>query len=129
MISPALSWDFWNWDWAQFALFFILGAAPIQTVFVLAYGLFSPFWREPIGRALLGKSFMLAALLDVIFIAYVTHTAVPRPVATFLYGGTLVGVTWQLVAFSRIRWGRDGRARQAGLWHIALARFRRFRDR
>jgi hypothetical protein len=47
------------------ALALVLVAAPAQTLFAIIYGLWSPWWRSLIGRALFTKAIALALLIDI----------------------------------------------------------------
>lgn len=47
------------------AVLLILAAAPPQTAFAIIYGLGSPWWRSPVGRALFTKALGLALLIDI----------------------------------------------------------------
>lgn len=47
------------------SLILILIAAPAQTMFILIYGLGSPWWRSLLGRALFTKALGLALLVDI----------------------------------------------------------------
>lgn len=46
------------------ALWLVRLAAPPQTLFVLVYGLWMPWWRTQTGRAIFTKSLALALLLN-----------------------------------------------------------------
>lgn len=47
------------------AVLLVLGMAPPATLFPIIYGLSGPWWRLPIGRALMMKSVGLALLVDI----------------------------------------------------------------
>lgn len=93
------------------ALVLICAAAPAQTVFVLVYGLGSPWFRSVVGRALFTKALGLALLID-ISIAYQflgDDYALREVVRLSVFTLIAVGAWLQLGAlvYERRRRGRD----------------------
>jgi hypothetical protein len=105
----------WRPTWEQLAEFFILWAAPGQVAFVLLYGLFSPWWLNRLGRALLTKSAALATVLSMIFVAYYFEVPIARWAAACVYGLTFVGVYWQFFAFLELRFKAGAGGEQQGI--------------
>lgn len=93
------------------ALLLILAAAPAQTLFVIFYGIGSPWWRSVVGRALFTKSLGLALLIDISLLYnwlgddYALREVVRLGVFTLI----AVGAWLQLGAliYERRRKGRD----------------------
>lgn len=84
-------------DWATWL---IRIAAVSQTLFVILYGGFSPWWRNRVGRALFTKAFALMLLLDISLInQWIGH---PYPlmeqIAIAVIGLVTVGAVMQLSA-------------------------------
>jgi hypothetical protein len=72
-------------------------AAPGQTLFVLLYGLGSPWWRSPTGRAIFTKGLSLMLIFDVAIAAYYIAN-LPDWIGTVVVAITTVGVYLQLGA-------------------------------
>lgn len=53
----------------EIVLWLVRISAPPQTLFVLIYGLWSPWWRTQTGRAIFTKSLALALLLNLSLVA------------------------------------------------------------
>lgn len=84
-------------DWA---LWLVRVAAVSQTLFVLIYGPFSPWWRNRVGRAIFTKALALALLLDISLI----NSAIGHPyrymeqIAVAVIGLVTLGSLMQLSA-------------------------------
>ena len=75
-----------------------------QTVFVLAYGLRSPWWESTLGRALFTKSLGLTISLDLIAAFYLLGDYPWRPYMAIIgFAIITLGSWWQLIAFTMIR--------------------------
>lgn len=80
-------------------LWLITIAAPGQTLFVLIYGLRSPWYKSLLGRALFTKSLALALLLDISLVGHWWPTYPgQKPIGIVVVGLVLIGAWMQLVA-------------------------------
>jgi hypothetical protein len=81
------------------ALWLIRFGAPAQTLFVVVYGLWSPWWRTQTGRAIFTKGLSVALLLDLSLLAaavgpYTGHQIVALAVISLV----ALGAWMQLIA-------------------------------
>lgn len=85
----------------------LLGAAAVlQTAFVLLYFTF-PWYSTFLGRALFGKAFVLAVLLDTFIVARALGWSNVDAIFTVLYFALVLGIGAQLIAFIKVK--IDGR--------------------
>lgn len=125
-VVSSVHWSDATWD--RIATWAIIGAAPLQLAFAFGFFLLAPWWRSWLARVLLSKSGALAIVLSILFVVYFWDLTIPRPVAAIAYVLVFCGIAAQLTAFVVIRLSPEGRAEQAGLWHMAVRRLRRGDD-
>lgn len=77
-------------------------AALLQTAFVVLYITF-PWYKTFLGRALFGKAVALAVVMDTFIIARLFGMSDVDLVFTVLYGGLVLGIGAQLVAFWKVK--------------------------
>ena len=93
-----------------FAKWLVYVATAGQLAFVLLYGVgsWNTWRREPIGRALMTKSVGLAMILALTSARYLFGDYPYRAQALMIcFGIVVVGIYWQLIVFTRIRWRRS----------------------
>lgn len=94
-------------DLEQVRVYLLGAAAALQTAFVLLYLTF-PWYSTFLGRALFGKALVLAVILDAFIIARLFGMSNVDLLFTVLYGGLVLGIGAQLVAFFKVK--TEGRA-------------------
>ena len=77
-------------------------AALFQTLFVLFYATM-PWWKTYLGRALFYKALMLGVIVDFVLASRIWDFGGEDAVFVILYGALASGITWQFLAFIRVK--------------------------
>lgn len=88
------------------AVVLIAAASIPATLFPLVYGFTSPWWRTPIGRALMVKAVGLALLIDIslVYNFFGDDYAARDAVRLGVFSLITVGVWMQFLALMREKW-------------------------